>query len=439
MERNLIAREIDDLAGLRQYDVPGGPTIFNYRPRSGNTMVLNMKELSNFNTDIPILNWRSKWHDNPVPHNMGVLGTNPKNKIPRKKEGIFQLVIHETATPTRKENTSSGYAATADRHWSSSHLSVTRNGTVLNFNDLYQRLNHCQDYNAASIGIEFVNAGWIEKAPSNECKMIVSGLAEKYPKGNNYLYCFWNGQNVYRIPPERKQLEAMTNLIRFFIIDMPFAIKAYKEKTPNYTLAVENIANWFSVNPDQVDDAMVDTLCPIDRKWLQLISYNNIPEAWKLIKGGSENLPSETERDQPNLFVVNKAYNLFEKDIAIDSVTALERRGVFAHGAFVSRDDNGHPDGCFITLYAWLRIEKQYPPDKALHIAKVLMDRHFIRFNTFKRYPSAKDKYNTAIVVVLDVRDKTLRKALDENYPLTYPDEDLCKEKRKKEIAKKKK
>lgn len=437
MERNLIAREIDDLAGLRLFDVPGNNAtavraaalpIGKFKPTDENSLVMNRREFK-LDPSIKITNWANRM----VQHNTHV-GYNKS----RKSEKIFQLAIHETGSGLDNDSNAPGYAPKSP-DWTSSHMSVLRDGSVRQFNDTSQFLHHVGVFNEAGIGIEFVNYSWlnkIEDGAASYYKELSPDFLRDKPRGDNFLYCFWgSGFNVFRIPPSYAQLETMVKLIHFYIIDLPGTINKYKMSPLKRSFAALKIANWLSIPVEEVVDSVVNELCPIERNWINIISRNNIPSDWKLLDNPSPGLPKDKEAEEKNLFVFTKAYGLFEKGKKIDSVLVEQLKGVYPHGAFVT--GSKHNDGNFIVLYAWLRIEKGYSKEDALHICKVLMERHYFRFNKFRRKKPRIDKHtklpkfdenNNPLfdienyrIVLLDVRDSILRQALNETYPIPTP------------------
>jgi hypothetical protein len=254
-------------------------------------------------------------------------------------------------------------------------------------------LNHVGDFNNASIGIEFINHSWLSGAELQH--------PDRYPEGNDYLHTFWGDfLNIYRIPPSIDQLEKLVALVKFFIIDTPAAIAGFKAGGASREAAAITFSQWFSILPEDVAESVIDELIVIERNWLQLISYRDIPASWRIVDFDGE-LADELEKDERNLFIVTKAFNLFEP------AQMKNKKGIFGHGAFVT--GSKHIDGCYIVLYAWLRLEKNYNPADAYHIAKVLMKKHAVRFRD--------RNHGGSLVAALDVRNATLAQALTEVYP----------------------
>jgi hypothetical protein len=60
-----------------------------------------------------------------------------------------------------------------------------------------------------------------------------------------------------------------------------------------------------------------------------------------------------------------------------------------------------YPDGSFLTLYTWLRIEKAFDSTKSYRLAKSLMKDHFFK-------ASLKTNPNDRKIVLLNVEDANL-------------------------------
>lgn len=449
MERNLIAREIDDLAGLRQYDVEEPKAegdkakkkavksnsldaFFKFVPSSANSLIINTQEL---NAIAELVNWTGKVDKKKVPHR--VFSSHKLNQ--KQPPGNMKLLaIHE-----------SGYNygdAFDEGSVNSSHMAVLMNGQPIQFNDLNQVLSHVGSFNKTSIGIEFVNSSWIKGAPRYACDLVNNNI-NTYNNQDEYLHCFWGqGFNIYKIPNRIEQLESLVRLIRFFTIEIPAVINSYKsKKVLGRTFAISKLANWYSIAPEAVTDQHVQNLCPIERNWLQLISYKDIPASWQLLDKSGENLPTGKEQTDRNLFVMSKAYNLFEPALKFNGTRVRDLKGVFAHGAFKT-GPTIHNDGCFLTLYAWLRIEKGYNEKDALHIGKVLMTKFYTRYDQYlgtimvtkketvdgRTVETKTPAKQFGRIVLLDVRDATLQKALTEVYPKTGPGPEDCEKEKKK-------
>ncbi|KTD15666.1 Papain-like cysteine protease AvrRpt2 [Legionella gratiana] len=304
-----------------------------YNPASSDTLVINTIE---FNTGISgIKNYKDWQTDNTVVHNR-------RKNAYRDPFGIIQLVLHETAGET-----GDGFDGSANE---TSHMSVKRDATVLQFNDLVEFENHGSGMNTTSIGIEFVNRGWLssttddggEGIPSKESSM-TAAQKETYKEANGYLWLFWGyGFNIYRVPPSMDQLEKEVEVVKWLTMDLPTILQG---------ISGISIYNLFP---------------SIDDTWLQLISYDEVKDIWTF---KDADIPPEAERTEKNLFVMTTGYEY------LTPTEVRSKSGIISHNAFY---DN-HSDGSFLTLYTWLRLKKGKNKTEAFDISKKLMKNHSIR------------------------------------------------------------
>src|SRR5512140_2697260 len=118
-----------------------------YDPADETALVINMAE---FATGITGIRNYKDWKTNSaIPHNKNKNGT-------RKAKDVIQIVLHETAA-----DTGDGFDPSKNE---TSHMSVKRDATILQFNDLLEFENHASGMNSTSIGIEFVNRGWLSSS-----------------------------------------------------------------------------------------------------------------------------------------------------------------------------------------------------------------------------------------------------------------------------------
>ncbi|HAT1822499.1 TPA: peptidase C39 [Legionella pneumophila] len=325
-----------------------------YNPASSETLVINMVE---FNTGISgITNYKDWKTDSSVIHNK-------RKNAYRDPFGIKHLVLHETAAES-----GDGFD---DSNNETSHMSVKRDATILQFNDLVEFENHGSGMNTTSIGIEFVNRGWLssstadggEGIPAKESSL-TAAQKETYKEANGYLWAFWGyGFNIYRVPPSIDQLEKEVELVKWLTRDFPALLQS---------ISGISIYNLFP---------------SIDDTWLQLISYEEVKNIWTF---KAADIPPEAERTDKNLFVMTTGYEYLEPSYLTD------KSGIISHNAFYEN----HSDGSFLTLYTWLRLEKGKSKTDALDIAKKLMKDHYIRVSL----TSNTDKK----IILLNVKDGNL-------------------------------
>lgn len=336
---------------------PGDDIVKNlneYDPADGEAIIINSAE---FTTGITgITNYKNWKTDSSVVHNKR------KNSY-RNPHGIIHLVLHETAA-----DTGDGFDGSNNE---TSHMSVKRDATILQFNDLAEWENHGSGMNKTSIGIEFVNRGWLSSSTANGGEGIPAKEAnltaaqkETYKEANGYLWAFWGyGFNIYRVPPSLDQLEKEVELVKWLTVELETIVLSAN------SISIENMF-----------PALEDT-------WLQLVSYEDVKGVWTFKEA---DIPPDDEKTEKNLFVMTTGYDYLEPSKIKD------KSGIISHNAFYE----DHSDGSFLTLYTWLRLEKGKTKTQALDIAKKLMKNHYIRASL----TSDTDKK----IILLNVKDANL-------------------------------
>lgn len=321
-----------------------------YDPVDETALIINMIE---FKTGITGLRNYKGWKTNvAIPHNR-----NPNGY--RDPFTIHKIVLHESAA-----DTGDGFYP---KHNHTAHLGVQKNAMILQFNDLVEREYHTIGLNDNSIGIEFVNRGWLsfkeEGIPATEGQL-TSRQKDLYKEANGYLWTFWgHGFNIYKLPSSIDQLEKEVELVKWITTDLQNILNNIRG------ISIYNMFPW------------------VDPVWLQLVSYNEVKDVWKF---KDANIPTEAERTQKNLFVMTTGYDyLLPNNIRGQS-------GVISHNATY---DN-HSDGSFLALYSWLRLEKGKDKNKAFDLCKSLMKQHWFRVT-----PKSDSRKR---IIILDVREMNL-------------------------------
>lgn len=324
-----------------------------YDPADETALVINMAEFITGITDIRnYKDWRT---------NSAILHNKNKNGY-RKATDIIQIVLHETAA-----DTGNGFDPSKN---TTSHMSVKRDATILQFNDLLEFENHASGMNSTSIGIEFVNRGWLssstknggEGIPASESAM-TEAQKEKFKEANGYIWTFWGyGFNIYKPPESLDQLEKEIELVTWLTDTLQQTIlqapKEFQDQFP-----------W------------------LEKEWLQLVSYDEVKDVWKF---KNEDIPPEAERTQKNLFVFTTGYDYLTPS------HVKTKPGIISHNATYE----GHSDGSFLALYTWLRLEKGKTKDKAYALSKTLMKDHW-----FRVIPNSDSDKR---VMILNVKDANL-------------------------------
>ncbi len=328
-----------------------------FTPTRSDTIVINMLE---YDSGISNVENHKQWKKNTaVNHNKNI------NNF-RSHSDIIHLVLHETAS-----DSGNGFDGSNNL---TSHLSVTKDAKILQFNDLIEWENHAPGMNKTGIGIEFVNRSWLssskvdggEGIPS-KASLLTDEQKEKYKEENGYLWAFWGiGNNIYRLPTKMEQLEKEVELVNWI----------------TGTLKTGLLQKMFSEPSFEINMPL------ITQRWLQLVSYNDVREIWKFKE---EAIPLELEKDDKRFFIMTMAFDFFPKTIKVKS-------GIISHSVIETKSKHG--DGSFLSLYTWLRLIKNKNLSDAYEIAKKLMKNHFIR--VVLRSDSTKQ------IILLDVRDTNL-------------------------------
>jgi hypothetical protein len=278
--------------------------------------------------------------------------------------------------------------------------------------------------NTSSIGVEFVNRGWLaspkgpsspdpdtpanlynydhEAIPAQEADLTAQQLT-RFPEGNDYLYCFWGmGFNIYRIPPDITQLEKEFELVQWLTTDLKTKLDGLEDQL-NFTPAAERsdlIKGYINaqLTVDKVNTIITSweaggaglhkLFFAIESKWLQVVSYDDVSSIWDF---PAANVPVLSEQENKNLFVFTTGWGYLEP------ANIRGKSGILSHNAAYSN----HSDGSFLTLYTWLRIEKAFDSTKSYRLAKSLMKDHFFK-------ASLKTNPNDRKIVLLNVEDANL-------------------------------
>ncbi len=324
-----------------------------YDPGDETAIVINMAE---FATGIAgIRNYKGWATDASLPHNRRRNGY-------RSAANVIQIVVHETAA-----DTGDGFDDSAN---TTSHLSVKRDATILQFNDLLEFENHSSGLNSTSIGIEFVNRGWLssktanggEGIPATETAL-TAAQKDTFKEANGYLWAFWgNGFNIYRTPPSLTQLEKEVELLTWLTDTLDATIAS----------APAEFQNQFPV---------------LAKRWLQLVSYDEVEPVWTF---KDINIPPDADKSKKKFFVMTTGYDY------LTPTHVRTKGGIISHNATYEN----HSDGSFQALYTWLRMEKGKDDNKSFELCKTLMKQHWFRVTP----KSDSDKR----IVLLDVDDTNL-------------------------------
>ena len=319
-----------------------------YQPDDATTLVIDM---GSFDTGITgIRNYKGWKTDASVPHNKRYNGY-------RTPTDIIQIVLHESSADF-------GYGF-YDAQNETSHLAVQRDATIKQFNDLVECENHTSGLNRTSIGIEFVNRDWLDKEgiPADQTHLTADQKA-KYAEASGYFWAFWgDGYNIYKLPPtDLAQLEKEVELLTWLTDTLQATINS---APPQF----QSMFPWF------------------EKTWLQLVSYNEIKDKWRF---PTANIPAAADQATKNLFVYTTGWDV------LHPAQISGKRGIISHNATYTN----HPDGSFLALYTWLRMEKGKTGQQAFDLCKSLMKNHWIRVRP--KSDSSKQ------VIVLDVSDHNL-------------------------------
>ena len=319
--------------------------ISDYDPVAMDTIVSNARE---YPSGIPGYRNYKGWKSNAdIPHNK-------KPKKIRAISDIIHITFHESAA-----DTGDGFYDVND---TTSHLSVLKTNEVLQFNDLLEKEYHIGPFNDTSLGIEFVNKGWIQGMPSKESGLKAADR-EKYREDKGYLWAFCGmGQNIYKMP-SADQLEKFGELINRF-----------------FTATESDIPK-------------------IAKEWLQVISYNDVKDLWEF----GSHTPADV--DSKRFFIFSNG------DVYFTPARIAERSGVYSHACVNSihkgvPDSHAHPDGSFPTLYHWLRFIKQKTKDEAYTIAQHLIKNHNFIVKTKEKFLHKNGNKEQRYIILVDVADE---------------------------------
>ena len=384
----------------------------DYVPTKEDALVINKTE---FRSVTGVTNWKPQ----NSKHNKQLDG-----KAKRTASQIIHLVLHETAA-----DTGDGYVEPY-----TAHMSVRADASVLQFNDLMELEYHGNNFNDSSIGIEFVNRGWLaspktkykdkqdgtikncpprgdttacsgcedcdskntlfsyehEAIPTKEASL-TAVQKETFKEANGYVWCFWGfGFNIYRLPQHTDQLEKEVELVKWLTIDLPTAMKAWRDGGGwlSGKPELQTLATWLSLPAVPTVNAPLLDVFTIANKWLQLVSYNDVKAIWTF---KAADIPVDADKDTKQFFCFTTAH---------DYLTPTKLRttsGILSHNSFFEN----HSDGSFLTLYTWLRLEKSKNAAKAFDLCKTLMKNQFI-IASLKSNPTDKK------IVLLNVSDANL-------------------------------
>lgn len=384
----------------------------NYVPAANDTIVINKTE---FKSVTGITNWK----DPNSKHNKAITG-----KAKRTASKIIHLILHETAA-----DTGDGFVEPY-----TAHMTVRADATVLQFNDLMELEYHGNNFNNTSIGIEFVNRGWLaspktkykdtvdstwkncpargDASPCSGCEEcdsrntiysyqheaiptkaanLTDDQKEKFKEANGYLWCFWGyGFNIYRLPQHTNQLEKEVELVKWLTMDLRTTMKAWKDGGGWLSGKPElpTLATWLSLPAvPTVNEPLLD-IPSIENKWLQVISYNDVKDIWTF---KAADIPADADKATKQFFCFTTAHDY------LTPTKLSTTSGIFSHNSFYEN----HSDGSFLTLYTWLRLEKGKTDTKAFDLAKDLMKNKFL-VASLKSDPTNKK------IILLNVKDGNL-------------------------------
>lgn len=200
-------------------------------------------------------------------------------------------------------------------------------------------------------------------SPAHEAALTVDQKA-KYAEAKGHIWTFWGyGFGIYKLPPaDLAQLEKKVGLLSWLTDSLQATINS---APPQF----QSMFPWF------------------EKTWLQLVSYNDVKDKWTF---PADHIPAAADQATKNLFVYTTGW-----DVLLPAQVS-GKRGIISHNATY----DGHPDGSFLALYTWLRMEKGKTGQQAFDLCKSLMKNHWIRV----RPKSDSEKR----VIVLDVSDHNL-------------------------------
>lgn len=293
-----------------------------FDPLDSTSLVVNKKEFAA--NLVEFRNYQGWKRDPKILHNKLSRTTRPAGSI-------RFLVLHESGGPDNGAGFNPPLTA---------HFSVLRNGKVIQFNDMAEVQYHAYQFNNASIGIEFVNLGWVtgKGLPARESSL-TPAQRSTYAESNGYLWTFWgDGYNVYRLPDE-EQLESLNALV----------IRLLRKLDSGFP--------------------------SINSEYLQQVSYDQLSEffVFKNEKDIPKTLAAKAVR---NYFIFSSAFNYMDPERFKDFES-----GIISHACINNIrngyvDDNGHPDGSFQSLYCLLR--KRFGSETAFDKAQELMKNNVV-------------------------------------------------------------
>ena len=248
----------------------------------------------------------------------------------RAPADIHFIVLHETSV-----DSGGGF-----RPPHTAHFVVLRNGVIRQFNDLCETQIHAGIFNAAGIGIEFVNRDW------DDGKGVAkTAIPARFAEANGYVHAFWgDGYNLYKLPP-LDQLERLVELLNRLL--------------------------------NQRDD-----LQPfLEPAFLQYVSYDNIQALWQVPAASTP--ATAAEKEALRYFIWSNAYH-YMLPTAFDNLGSgiLSHNSISNIGADGFTDEDAHSDGSFLSLYALLRLYFDYAPAAAREKAIWLMKNRLVKATT---------------------------------------------------------
>ncbi|WP_118953317.1 papain-like cysteine protease family protein [Taibaiella helva] len=353
------------------------------KPAAADTLVINKSEFK-------AVTGLSNWKPSGALHNTKLFSK-------RTSSQVIHLVLHETAA-----DTGNGFSPP-----NTAHMAVKADATITQFNDLLENEQHANNFNTTSVGVEFVNRGWLaspkdddsahpqysyehEAIPAKESKL-TAAQKEKFKEANGYLWCFWGfGFGIYRLPQSTAQLEKEVELVKWLTVDLPPVIKAWKEGGGWLSGKPElaTLAGWLSLPAVPAENKPLLDIPTISNTWLQLVSYNEVKSLWSF---KAADIPADADKDKQQYFIFTTGHDY------ITPANFASRSGILSHNALY----NGHSDGSFLALYTWLRLAKGKSDTKAFDLCKDLMKNHFI-IASLKTDPYDKK------IVLLNVSDANL-------------------------------
>lgn len=365
---------------------PAVQALNSYVPAAADTIVINKTE---FKAVGGVANWKTPGG----PHNTIVAG-----RTKRTSSQVIHLVLHET----------DAYAGDGFNPPYTAHMAVRSDASLLQFNDLLETEAHANFFNTSSVGVEFVNRGWLATAnPANDAghalyspdheaipataAQLTQAQRDKFSEANGYWWCFWgSGFGIYRLPPSTDQLEREVELVKWITTDLRTAIQAWTDGGGWLSGKPElaTLAGWLSLPGVPAVNAPTLDIPSIDSIWLQLVSYNDVSSLWNF---KAADMPAEADKDAKQYFCYTTGHNYFTP------AKLQGKSGILSHNSFYE----DHPDGSFLTLYTWLRLVKGKDAAKAFDLCKDLMKNKYITASL------KTDPYNKKIIL-LNVNDANL-------------------------------